>query len=138
MLTFEFPTAEQALSFAGRVLQGGAGVPARSHRVVDVQYDADDPFSHDLLVLMARYHGATVSSGEAPERLYTLLMWERDDDVHLPDVTLTTLAEFSANNPDLALAVIQTIEREGTFTGGGGASPSWRITRTPFVGKREG
>lgn len=143
MLTFEFPTPEKAKEFSDRMICDGYGNPKRSHRVVDVdEGDGSDPFAHDYVVLLAAYHGAKEAQAsiraarDGGERLYTLHTWDRDEEPRHTEVSIVTLASFLADNPDLALAVVQTIERDGTFTGGGGAQPRWRITRTPFVGRK--
>jgi hypothetical protein len=143
MLTFEFPTPEKAKEFSDRMIVDGFGNPKRSHRVVDVdEGDGSDPWAHDYVMLLAACHGASEAQAsiraarDGGDRLYTLHTWNRDDEPSHTEVNVTTLAAFLADNPNLALAVVQTIEHDGTFTGGGGSQPSWRITRTPFVGTR--
>lgn len=143
MLTYEFPTPEKAKEFSDRMICDGFGNPKQSHRVVDVdEGDGSDPFAHDYVVLLAAYYGAEAAqksirvAREGGERLYTLHVYDQNDEPRHAEVSIVTLAEFADQNPNLALAVLQTIEREGTFTGGGGAQPCWRITRTPFVGFR--
>lgn len=143
MLTFEFPDPGKADYFVARLQrERHEYVKSPSGKVVDVVLPkGDDPsviaIVHDYLVLLAAHFGA-YDRPAAPERLYTLHTWGQNEDPRDHEVTIVTLAAFSEDNPYLALAIIQTIEREGSFTGGGGAQPSWRITRTPFVGKREG
>jgi hypothetical protein len=141
MLTFEFPDPGKADYFVARLQRERHEYSkSPSGKVVDVHLPAsDDPsvaaITHDYLTMLAAHFGAyDVPKDE--ERLYTLHTWNRDADPGYTEVTITTLAAFAADNPNLALAVLQTIEREGRFTGGGGSQPCWRITRTPFVGRK--
>jgi hypothetical protein len=141
MLTFEFPTPEKAKEFSDRMICDGYGNPKREHRVVDVEWDAADPFAHDYIVLLAAYHGAEDARAQiraarkGGERLYTLHVWGKDDKPRDTEVSITTLGAFLRDNPTLAEGVVQTIQRDGSFTGGGGSQPCWRLQRTPFVGR---
>lgn len=144
MLTFEFPDTGKADYFVARLQRDRHEyTKSPSGKIVDVHLPKGDDASvaaitHDYLVMLAKHFGA-YDLPKAPERLYTLLTWGLEDGAIDAEVTLTTLDAFLVDNPHLALGVVQTIEREGTFTGGGGSQPWWRITRTPFVGcRREG
>ena len=114
MLTFEFPDRGKADYFVARLQREHHEYSkSPSGTVVDVRLPAsDDPsvtaITHDYLTMLAAHFGAYDTRGV--ERLYTLQTWDHDDGPGHVEVTITTLAAFSADNPDLALAVIQTIE----------------------------
>ena len=150
-LTFEFPTPGDAAYFAERLDEFA---PKVSHRVVDLLVPDDpDPelvrIARDYAVLTAYRMGATSEGarGKAPERcepLYILELWPSGDsprdswlEGEIPDAAVTTLAEFLAVNPDATpIVTAHDAMREGSVTGGGGASPRWRLERTAYVGRK--
>jgi hypothetical protein len=111
--------------------------------VVDVPVPSD-PGLRDLVVVFARFYGATpegslIDRGTLPETLYVLMTWNRDDDPEHVEVAITTLRKFFALNPADA-AYIREHHPDPTvpsaFSGGGGAAPSWRLERTSYVGRK--
>jgi hypothetical protein len=143
MLTFEFPSAAKADYFVARLQRERHDyVKSPSGKVVDVMIHPSEGPSvnaiiRDYLTMLAAHFGAYDVAREerVRDRLYTLHTWGPNERPRDHEVTITTLDAFLEANPNLAEGVVQTIQRDGEFTGGGGSQPCWRLKRTPFVGR---